>query len=184
MKLLKKITAKDVLGPVLAVVKAMEIDTMKEAYAVAGIATGYETGISTYGEWVRFIGDFQATNYVTGEICRAEKAHVPDVLQSAILSGIGELEGVVSSSEGGNITKYKLEQPIEFAFKVDITRNADKEDGAVSYEYITTPLTVMAENDSLSHLTNLLPAPGSVSTSTEAPPKKAAKKSGKKAGKK
>lgn len=159
MKLLKKITAKDVLGPVIALVKELKIGVLTDAYAVAGIAKGYETGVSTYGEWVRFSGDFQATNYLTGEVCRAAKAHVPEVLQDAIMVGLGELEGVIQSTPGGNITKYQLNQPIEFAFKVAIRRNENNEDGSISYEYVTTPLVEMAENDSLSHLTKLLEAP-------------------------
>lgn len=169
MKLLKKITAKDVLGPVLDVVKAMKVSTQQECYAVAGIARGYETGMSNYGEWVRFVGDFQAVNYLTGEEMRGAKAHIPDVLKDAILAGIGELEGVVQSTPAGNITKYTLESPIEFAFKVEIARKEDNEDGSVSYEYITSPLTEMAANDGLAHLTKLLPT---------AAPKDKAKKSG------
>ena len=162
MKLLKKLSAKDILGPVMNTVKEMEVGETRECYAVAGISSGYEKGMSGYGEWTRFVGDFQATNYITGETMRAPKAHIPEVLQSAILSGVGELDEVTESTKAGNINKAVFSSQIEFAFKVAIIRHPDDESGAISYEYITSPLTEMAPNDSLSHLTGLIAAPEAI----------------------
>lgn len=189
MKLIKKLSAKDILGPVVKLVKEQfKVNDQKMAYSVAGIATGYETGISTYGTWVRFIGDFQATNYLTNDVIRAGKAHIPDVLESALLASIAELnlEGVKKSAKGGDITSYTLPSPIEFAYKVEIIRKEDNEDGSVSYEYITTPVTKVAENDRLGHLTALLEdwsetaTTGDIEKEVATPAKKAASGRGKK----
>lgn len=156
MKLLKKISAKDILGNVLDVVKGMEIGMTVEAFAVAGICSAYETGVSTYGSWTRFVGEFQGINYLTGEVCRAPKAHVPDVLESLIMEGIRDSAEVINSKCTKTTQFFGLDSPLEFSFKVSITRLPDNEDNSISYQYITSPMVDVAPNDSISHLTKLI----------------------------
>lgn len=156
MKLLKKISAKDILGNVLDVVKGMEIGTTAEAFAVAGICSAYETGVSTYGSWTRFVGEFQGINYLTGEVCRAPKAHVPEVLESLIMEGIRDRSEVINSKCTKTTQFFGLDSPLEFSFKVSITRLPDNEDNSISYQYVTSPMVDVAPNDSISHLTKLI----------------------------
>ena len=116
------------------------------------------------------------TNYITGEVYRSGKAHIPDVLEAVIMMGISEnTEAAVKDGKG--ITTAKLKQPIEFAYKVSIERKADNEDGSISYQYQTQPLTEIKTNDQLSHLSALLlDAPAEApAKAAKAPKKKAAK---------
>lgn len=139
MKLSKKITAKELLGKVSTYVKEnLAVDEEKKAYAIAGIANGIETGVSTFGEWQAFKGDMQATIYHTGEVVRAPKAFIPEPLNSILIDALSQND------------------KIEFAFEVSLRRHADNDDGRVSYEYIVRPLTEVSEADSLAHLTKLI----------------------------
>lgn len=155
MNLVKKLSAKSILGNVIDVVKAMEVGTTQLAYSVVGICSGFEQGSSTFGEWTRFTGDLEATNYITGEVFRASKGHLPEVLQDAILAGI-EANTEAKVKDGKGITTARLKENIEFAYKVSVERKEDNEDGSISYEYKTEPLTEMTTNDNLSHLQKLL----------------------------
>lgn len=165
--LLKKIGASDILGQVAGVVRShMEVGQVIPAYSVAGVCNALETGVSSYGEWSRFIGDFNAINYVTGESFRSEKTHIPKVLEAVLLRDLEDMKGTIKELQHSTVTKLTSE--IEFAFKVDLKRLQDDDKGGVSYEYITTPLTQIKENDRISHLTAMLP-PATKLAAIEAP---------------
>ena len=175
VQLLKKLSARDILGSVVSVVSEMEIGDRKDAYAVAGICEGYETGTSTYGEWTRFCGDLQGVNYITGEIFRAPKAHVPDVLEMLILDGVKENSEVIGSKCTKNTQYYRLDNSLEFSFKVAIERLDNDESGAVKYRYIPQPMIDIAPNNAIAHLIqHILPGPSG--TLEQAPKAKKGKK--------
>lgn len=167
MKLLGKISAKEILGNVNVVVREMKVGDVRQAYGVAGICDAYETGVSQFGEWHRFIGGFQAVNYVTGEEIRASKAHIPQVLEELLLNGIRESSEVESARSTKHTTFYKMTSPVEFAFEVGIERLEDGENGELNYKYITSPKTEMKRNDAISHLTALLSPPESADAGEE-----------------
>lgn len=153
--LLKKIGASDLLGPVAKVVREhLEVGDVKNAFGVAGVCNKIETGVSNYGEWTRFIGDFNAVNYLTGEEFRSEKTHVPSVLEAVLLRDLEALKG--ASKEMAHSTVTDLSSEIEFAFTVALKRLEDDEKGGVSYEYVTTPKTEVKANDRISHLSAML----------------------------
>ena len=144
--LTKKISAVDLMGNVAKYVRAnFEIGETKLCFGVAGFCNQIEEGTSQYGDWVRFVGDFQATNYMTGEIFRSEKCHVPSVLEAVLLRDLEPLKSDVKELKHSTIANLTSE--IEFAYTVQIIRHEDKDDGAVSYEYITTPRTEVAVSD-------------------------------------
>lgn len=164
----KKLGASDLLGPVNKIVKEMEIGDEIMGYGVAGVCTKLETGVSQFGEWTRFVGEFDAINYITGEIYKSEKTHVPSVLESVLLSGMEGLKGASKDLVHSTITELTSE--VEFAFQVSIIRKDDDEKGGVNWEYVTTPKTAIKESSRISHLSAML--------QLEAPkeaPKKAAK---------
>ena len=174
--LVNKISAADLLGKVGKFVREnIEVGERCKAFGVAGVCEAIETGTSTFGEWTRYVGDFQAVNYVTGDVYRSERAHVPTVLSAILERDLGALKtGEVK--ENKHSSTYPLSTSAEFAFSVDIVRNPDDEEsGAVSYEYVTTPKTQIAANDRISHLTGLL----GVETPTALEAKPAAKKAAK-----
>lgn len=159
MKILKKISAKDVLGNVTDIVVTMAVNEIKDVYSVAGICDGYEQGVGTYGEWTRFVGNFEAINYVDGEVIRSSKAHVPDVMEQLMLDGVKENAEIVQSKSNKDSTFYKLDSPIEFAILVQLKRLPDTDKEINNYQYITKPLHEVKRSDAIGHLTSLLPAP-------------------------
>ena len=182
VNLVKKLSAKDLLGNIIDIVKGMEVGDVVEAYAVAGICSSYETGTSTYGTWYRFCGELQGINYLTGEVYRSGKVHVPDILETLILEGISENAVINSEKSTKTTTMYDFDTPIEFSFKVSVERLEPREDKPYGYKYHVRPLTEVAKNDRIQHLVALIEAPmvQTEETLIEAP-KGAPKKSGKKA---
>ena len=172
--LLKKISASDLIGVVAKVVRdTMEVGDVKNAFGVAGVCSKIEEGVSSYGNWTRFVGDFQAVNYLTGEEFRSAKCHVPTVLQDVLLRDLEPLKG--ASKELMHSTITDLTSEIEFAFTVALKRLADDDKGGVSYEYVTTPKTQLKENNRISHLASMLQlaAPKEVEPEAEKPAPKA-----------
>jgi hypothetical protein len=156
--LLKKIAASDLLGPVAKLVKdTMEVGETRNAFAVAGVCNKIEEGVSQYGEWVRFLGDFNAINYFTGENFRSAKTHVPKVLEDVLIRDLQGLKGSVKELQNSTVTDLTTE--IEFAFVVALKRCEDDAKGGVQYEYVTTPKTEVKANDRISHLTALIAEP-------------------------
>lgn len=153
--LLKKIGAGDLLGHVAKIVREQfTVNEQKNAFGVAGFCNKIEKGTSQFGDWTRFIGDFQAINYLTGEQFRSEKTHVPSVLEAVLLRDLEPLMGSTKALQHTEVTELTGE--IEFAFTVAIKRVEDKADGGVNWEYITTPKTEIKANNRISHLSAML----------------------------
>ena len=159
MRVENKLSAAEILGNVIQIAKSLEINESIQAYSVAGICEKYETGTSTFGEWTRFMGSFIAINYITGEEIQSGKAHIPNILEEILLSGIASTAKIEAQKEGKSGAVYKLAEPIEFAYVVSLKRLADDEKGGVNYKYQVEPKTEVKTNDQLGHLTSLLPPP-------------------------
>lgn len=131
--LLKKMSAKAIVGNVKEVAKSIEHDGDKTPlYNVYGICTGIETGEhQTNGPWIGFKGSFGAINLVTGEEFSATKCFLPDPMP-------GLLENAMRDNDS-----------VEFALEVALKR---RDDLAVGYEYMVTPLIDAQEADPLAHL--------------------------------
>lgn len=170
MKLVKKISAKDVLENINDIVKGMDVGTIQMAYSVAGIVSGFARGMSAFGEWTRFEGSIQAVNHITGEVVRGKGVHMPEVLESTLLEGITDTADKVESKSKKTETFFNIGTEIEFAYDVSIERLEDDDKGGISYKWHVSPKTEVATNDNLSHLTALL---GSPETEVKAASKKA-----------
>lgn len=138
MQLIKKIGSKQVLGNVAALIKEIfNPETSKDgdvvrAYTVIGIASSIKTGAGTYGEWLAFVGQFEATNLITGEVFGATQAFVQEPLSTIFANALRESDS-----------------PIEFAFAVSLKRRDDLERG---YEYTVEPIVTTQKADPLAHL--------------------------------
>lgn len=155
--LLKKITAKTVVGKVSEVVKGLGKDFKPNTllFRVVGIATGIQTGESDYGEWVKLKGQFSAINHLTGEAFRSRSCMLPELAS-------GDIEDAVVSEENDSVE-----------FGVDITISPS--DSATGYQYGVIPLLEANGDDPLTRLTQR------VAASLEAPEEKPKKlKKGKK----
>jgi hypothetical protein len=125
---------KDAKGKDTPVAKSNEHN--KFLFRVLGMASGMKTGVSTYGEWVAFMGQFEATVIETGEVFRAGKLFLPPIASNL-------LQGAVNGS------------PVEFGFDVGVTPAPNS---ATGYEWTVTPILEVSESDPVKLLANKLTA--------------------------
>ena len=140
MKLVSRISIKNCECD-LANAKDKNLNLMQ----VIGIARKIEIGTSTYGDWVKFRGSFEAVNLQTGEVYSSANCFLPKIAQDLILDGIESL-----------IDKGSVE--VSFAFQI----NSKPANSAIGYEYEVKPLIETAKNDALEELRKVLELPSSV----------------------
>ena len=58
-------------------------------YSIIGIANDIEKGLSDNGPWIKFLGQFEATNYQTGEIYSSGSVFLPSPVESLVLGAMG-----------------------------------------------------------------------------------------------
>lgn len=143
--ILKKITSKNVVGNVKAIVKdsGLKDGEKMPLYNVMGIATKAESGESQFGDYIEFHGTFHAVNLISGESFDGFKAFLVTPWDIMLRDALAESEKV------------------EFAISVSVVVRDDLPTG---YEYITAPLVEAQRADPLAHLKEAvkkaaLPAP-------------------------
>jgi len=136
-QLIKKISAKTVVGNVSAPEKAIPL------FTVIGIANGIKIGTSSYGEWLALTGQFEATNLETGEQVMAPQVFLPEPLQGLIASKVR------TPDENGKAVSVR--------FGVEVGIKPMK--SILGYEYTVRELIDASENDPLADLRKALPAP-------------------------
>lgn len=115
MKIINKISVKSV-GIELPKVVSESMNLIE----IIGFTSNVETGLSTFGEWTKLLGRFEATNLQTGEVFISGSCFLPSVASSLIVPQL--------SPDG---TKE-----IRFAFIIGIKSS----DSAIGYEYTVEPL--------------------------------------------
>lgn len=165
MEVLRKITLRN-LGCDIATIKGL-IAQVKEGEKVVlarivGIASGYKTGQTDKGEYVKLLGEFRAVNLQTGESFQSPQAIIPSFIAENFLPAL-QASGTV-----------------EFAVQVDAKAKAT---AVAGYEFTMTPLVESKASDRMTELMAIagkglpaLPAPA-------APPSPAAKAAAKKKAK-
>jgi len=135
MKLVKKLTVKNVLGrkPSAALLGANETFDVMTVY---GAATSIERGQSDMGDgtvspWIRFKGNFAAIRVNDGTEFRSGTMFLPDVAADL-------LAPIVETLPEGS-------EAVNFGFLVTMK----KADTTIGYEYTAEPLTKPAEHDPL-----------------------------------
>lgn len=100
---------------------------------IIGQATGFTTGDTDKGNWVKLIGAFQATNLETGELFRSGACFLPNVALNLIM---GELKAAETQS-------------VAFGFRIGVIRD---EASATNYVYTCDPIGEVFEHDPLQPL--------------------------------
>ncbi|WWT37761.1 ssDNA binding protein [Enterobacteria phage PRDaquamarine] len=129
--------------------------SVKENTALASIygrVRGKKVGQSTFGDFIKFEGEFEGVNLATGEVFRSGALILPKVLESLLA---GAVDG---------------ENTVDFAVEVWAKPS---EKGNTGYEYGIKPLIEPAASDELAQLRQTvkaaaLPAPAK-EAATEAP---------------
>lgn len=119
--------------------------SVKENTALASIygrVRGKKVGQSTFGDFIKFEGEFEGVNIATGEVFRSGALILPKVLESLL---VGAVDG---------------ENTVDFAVEIWAKPS---EKGNTGYEYGVKPLIEPAASDELASLRNqvkaALPAP-------------------------
>lgn len=68
-----------------------EGEKKKRCGTIMGIIRDYKTGVSNYGEWVKFTGTFRAVD-VNGELIESNKAFIPEPYNTDIREKIDEMK--------------------------------------------------------------------------------------------
>lgn len=92
---------------------------------IAGVASGTESGESSYGDWECLTGEFAATNYATGEVFAGSKAFVPGAMGEALQKS---MQNALREDAGSRLK-----------FCVDIYAKVSGRD-ANKYEYVVRPI--------------------------------------------
>lgn len=141
--LIRKISAKSVCGKVEKPKKAEPL------FSVLGIASKTKTGNSDYGPWTALVGQFEATNFATGEVFVAPQCFLPEPLNSMLAESLNETD-----DEGKQVNNS-----VQFAIEVGIKPS----DVPIGYEYTTKEVVKADTADPLAALRDAsakaLPAP-------------------------
>lgn len=139
----RKLSTKVIMAP-HQITKALIPDGEKEITLcrIYGRATSTKTGHSNFGEWVAFIGDFKAVNYLTGETFAANKVLLPKVAEEQVMA---KLASAGPEARG-----------VEFAYEVGITLDKDPRSGR-GYQYAIKNLSKTVGVDPLATMEADLP---------------------------
>lgn len=150
MKILNKVSVKNVVGDIPTrdvkvpklengspvekngeiVYQTVQKGIKQDVMRVFGQCDKIKLGNTQYGETVEFLGNFEATNILTGEVYRGSRLFLPPVLTDMLRAE------VVAAGETG----------VQFAFDIGI----DSANNAHGYQYTITPLSAPSQSDPLS----------------------------------
>lgn len=138
MALVKKISAKTIIGDIKKLCKTREDGDVIDLANFYGRATGFKTGTTDFGAWTAFTGNFEAVNRQTGEEFQARQIFLVEPLQGMLLDQLSASESV------------------DFACVLSIVVNEKLPTG---YEYRVTPITEIKRSDELEALRQIAGAP-------------------------
>lgn len=159
MKLVNKLSVKAVVGnpptkdvrvpkmangtPVVGKDGEVEYETVQRGIKqnvmrVYGQCDKIKLGNTSFGETVEFIGNFEATNMLDGEIYRSTRLFMPPTVTEMVKI---EVETVLKNKAEGDTSGAA----VQFAFDIGI----DSANNAHGYQYTITPLTSPSTSDPL-----------------------------------
>ena len=133
---------------------------------IYGTARRFLIGTTTYGDYTKFQGDFEAVNTSNGETFRSNSLVLPELVEKMLVAALlaeGAKAGKVKTQNTPEVAGGEAQAPVEFAFAIGVRKTETKE-GSVSrgYEYTIRPLIQLKGADPLAHLRDqvkALPAP-------------------------
>lgn len=167
LELARSIDSKSVCGPIKTIAKNYKDGEQVDLYTIIGKTDSIKTGNTDKGDWVAFIGEFEAvclTGDNKGQRFAAPKAYFPEPYQSAIFAAIRNGEGAA------------VEVAVTVGIKIDDT-------SVVGYAYTTKSLVQLKASDALAALREKMLAapevaalmPPAETAAEEAPAEKVAK---------
>jgi hypothetical protein len=137
MQLVSKLSLKQIIGKldVKALHALPEGQQEVELFNIGGTCTGTKLGMTTFGEFCAFLGNFAAVRITDGMVFRAPQLFLPTVAEAFI-------RPVVDAASG---------QPVEFGFIIGV-KPLTKPDGTLSYEYTVKPIVAPDTVDPLAEM--------------------------------
>lgn len=129
MKILSKITVSTIgINPkeLLPQLAEGSIDVME----VMGVVTGVQTGTTSFGDFMKLVGSFEATNLLTGEVFVSGKCILPSVINDLVAGQV------------------RPDTKFAFAFVIGI----EEDDNAIGYKYNFQPLVKIEGDKALDSL--------------------------------
>lgn len=150
MDIIKKINTKNVgLGKRLLEDYAEEVQADKApVMRVVGTVHASKGDVSQHGPYIKFYGDFEATNLLNGEEFRAPELLLPPVAEMIV---DGQLNAAISKAPEGA-------RPVA-QIALDVTVTYQDSENTTRFTYGAIPLLGMPEHDPIAELKKSLPAP-------------------------
>lgn len=127
IQLISKIAPRTVVG------RFPKPTKQEKLFSVYGLASGLQSGESSYGTWECLTGNFEAVNLATGEAFQSPRCFLPHTAHGMIASQFK------TGAEGVSV-KFALEIGVKPA------------ETSVGYEYTVTPLVKPSEDDAMAKL--------------------------------
>jgi len=122
---------------------------------VYGSARRYSVGSTTFGSFVKFHGDFEATNSTSGEAFRSPALLLPELAQELIVSALnnaGATASKIKSAESKAITGESASSAVDFAFAIICVPIAYDSPSTTGYKYQIEPIVEPTGADPLAAL--------------------------------
>lgn len=132
MELVNKISMAQMFGNIKALVKPMTEGESKEILKIVGICNGTKQGESDFGSYTALLGEFKATNLITGKDYVSGKCFLPMVVTN-----------LVAGQFNDEIKK------VQFAFIISVVEDQSSQ---VGYHYTATPLMKASASDPIALL--------------------------------
>lgn len=136
----------------------------RDIAVIYGQTTKSEVVTTTFGDSVRFSGNFKGRNIATGDEYRSARCFVPGIIEDMLSDAVADADGA----------------PVEFAIVIGAEYS---EKGNMGYAFTVRPLTPIKESSVLEHLDSVvnnalksLPAPDKAEPEPHATNGKRAKK--------
>ena len=139
-RLRRKISVKTVTGLDPNDMRDIIQDGPVNLFTVVGVARAFQKGTSDYGEWIALIGEFEATNVLTGEVHNGGRCFMPRHVTDLVMPAFGGSES---------------DAAVEFAIMVGV----EKADNNFGYEYTADTYLEPEKSDRMASLRGMLPAP-------------------------
>jgi hypothetical protein len=135
-QLVKKITPAIISGGQVNPDMPSPISSPRDLYDLFGIAVKTRTGHTDKGDWLQFVGDFEAIT-PDGEIFRAPRCHIPQPFEDMLYTQLMQVQATDPKAS------------VQFAVRVSVVPPVKGKPSAVGYEYRVTPLVESRDTNPL-----------------------------------
>lgn len=142
---------------------ANSVHEPRELASIYGAARQFVTGVTTYGDYTKFKGDFEAVNLGTGEAFKSSALILPEIVETMLINALlaeGAKAGKAKTANAAEQAGTDAQAPVEFAFTIGVRPTTNKEGSGRGYEFTVKPLQEFSGADAIAHLRDRVKAIG------------------------